>query len=68
MPPLEPYRASPDTWVLPSYLPVPGVALIVVNSYLIENAEPAVIETGMPVVRQEFLENLWSLIDRDSAA
>ena len=63
MPSLNPYRASPDTWVLPSYLTVPGIGLIVVNSYLIESEEPVVIDTGMPVVRQEFLENLWSLIN-----
>ena len=63
MPSLKPYRASSDTWVLPSYLPVPGIGLIVVNSYLIESEEPVVIDTGMPIVRQEFLENLWSLID-----
>jgi flavorubredoxin len=65
MPSLKPYRASSDTWVLPSYLPVPGIGLIVVNSYLIESEEPVVVDTGMPVVRQEFLENLWSLIDPD---
>ena len=39
MPALRPYRASADTWVLPSYLPVPGIGLIVVNSYLIESAD-----------------------------
>jgi flavorubredoxin len=63
MPALKPYRAASDTWVLPSYLPVPGLGLIVVNSYLIESHEPVVVDTGMPVVRQEFLETLWSLID-----
>ena len=63
MPALRPYRASADTWVLPSYLPVPGIGLILVNSYLIESAEPVIIDTGMAVVRQEFLETLWSLVD-----
>jgi flavorubredoxin len=63
MPALRPYRASADTWVLPSYLPVPGIGLIVVNSYLIESAEPVIIDTGMAVVRHEFLETLWSLVD-----
>lgn len=63
MPALKPYRAAPDTWVLPSYLPVPGLGNIVVNSYFIESQEPVVIDTGMPVVRQEFLEALWSLVD-----
>ena len=56
-------RAAPDTWVLPSYVPVPGLGLIVVNSYLIESREPVLVDTGMPVVRQGFLEHLWSLIE-----
>jgi flavorubredoxin len=63
MPALKPYRAAPDTWVLPSYLRVPGLGLIVLNSYLIIGREPVVIDTGMPVVREEFLESLWSLVD-----
>jgi flavorubredoxin len=63
VPALKPYRASPDTWVLPSYLTVPGLGLIVLNSYLIQGREPVVIDTGMPVVREEFLETLWSLVD-----
>jgi flavorubredoxin len=63
LPALQPYRASPDTWVLPAYLPVPSIGLIVVNSYLIEAAEPVLIDTGMPIVRQEFLEALGTLID-----
>jgi len=63
MPMLKPYRAAPDTWVLPAYLPVPGLGLITVNSYLIQSQEPALIDTGMPVVRQDFQEALWSLIE-----
>ncbi len=63
MPALKPYKAAEDTWVLPSYLPVPGLGLIVVNSYLILGKEPVVVDTGMPVVRQEFLEHLWSLVN-----
>jgi flavorubredoxin len=55
-------------FVLPSYLRVPdvgapGFGLLVVNSYLIRAAEPILIDTGMPIVRQEFLDSLWSLID-----
>jgi flavorubredoxin len=63
MPMLKPYRAAPDTWVLPAYLPVPGLGLITVNSYLIESREPTLVDTSMPVVRQEFQETLWSLIE-----
>lgn len=63
MPMLEPYRAAPDTWVLPSYLPVVGFGLITVNAYLILGEEPVLVDTGMPVVREDFLAALWSLIE-----
>jgi len=68
MPMLTPYRATADTYVIPSYLPVPdvpvpGFGIIVINSFLIQAREPVLIDTGMPVVREEFLKTLWSLID-----
>lgn len=68
MPGLPPYKASEDVYVLPSYLrvpdvPAPGFGLLVVNSYLIKAREPILIDTGMPIVKEEFLETLWSLID-----
>lgn len=63
MPMLTPYLAAPDTYVIPAYLPVPGLGLILVNSYLIKAREPVLIDTHMPVVRQEFLATLHSLID-----
>ena len=34
-----------------------------INSYLIKSSEPILIDTGMPVAREEFLSALWSLID-----
>ena len=68
MPILPPYKAADDVYVLPSYLrvpdlPCPGFGLLVVNSYLIKAREPILIDTGMPIVKEEFLETLWSLID-----
>lgn len=68
MPMLTPYRATADTYVIPSYLPVPdvpvpGFGVIIINSFLIQAREPVLIDTGMPVVREDFLKTLWSLID-----
>lgn len=67
MPILEPYIAAGDVNVLPSYLPVPdvrakGFGTIVANSYLIKAAEPILIDTGIPVVKEDFLKSLWGLI------
>ncbi len=57
-----PYRATADTYVLPSYEPAPGFGLLPVNAFLIQADEPVLVDTGMPKEREEFLEALWSLV------
>lgn len=57
-----PYRATADTYVLPSYEPAPGLGLLPINAFLIEADEPVLVDTGMPKERDEFLETLWSLV------
>ena len=44
-------------------MPAPGFGILLINSYLIKSQQPVLIDTGMPVVKDEFLESLWSLID-----
>lgn len=68
MPILPTYQATDDTYVLPSCLsvpdvPVPGFGTLVVNSYLIKSREPILVDTGMPIVKEHFLQTLWALID-----
>lgn len=68
MPMLPPYLVKDDTYVLPSYLPIPdvpapGFGKLMVNSYLIKAQEPILIDAGMPIVKEEFLHALWSLVD-----
>lgn len=68
MPMLPTYLAKDDTYVLPSFLPVPDVPVpgfgkLMVNSYLIKSREPILVDAGMPIVKEEFLIALWSLID-----
>lgn len=61
---LVPYRAAEDTWVIPAELPVISLGRIVINSYVIKSkAGVTLIDTHMPVVRQEYLEALGSLVD-----
>lgn len=57
------YAATPEIQVLPSHLPVPGLGVIPVNAYLLRAAEPVLIDTGMEIDREPFLQELWSLID-----
>ena len=58
-----PYRASADTYVIPTHLPVPGMGIVPVNCYLVQAEEPVLIDTLWPTERKQFLETLWSLID-----
>ena len=56
MPMLPTYLAKDDTYVLPSFLPVPdvpapGLGKLMVNYYLIKAKEPILIEAGMPMVK-----------------
>ena len=56
MPMLPTYLAKDDTYVLPSFLPVPdvpapGFGKLMVNSYLIKAKEPLLIDAGMPIGR-----------------
>ncbi|KAB2591201.1 MBL fold metallo-hydrolase [Streptomyces arboris] len=57
------YTAGPDIHVLPSALPIPGLGDQPVNAFLVRGGEPLLIDAGMPVDREGFLEALWALID-----
>lgn len=58
----EPFRIAPDVHVLPSHVPLPGFGVLNVNSFLIEGAEPTLVDTGIPLHQDGFLESVWSLI------
>ncbi len=58
----EPYRASPDIYVLPTHLPVPGVGKIPVNAFLLLAEEPVLIDAGLGVDESEFVAALESII------
>ncbi|MFE5911381.1 MBL fold metallo-hydrolase [Streptomyces wedmorensis] len=57
------YTAGPDIHVLPSALPVPGLGHQPVHAFLLRAGQPLLVDTGMPVDREDFLDSLWSLID-----
>jgi len=58
-----PYRAGDDTYVISSYGPFLGFGVLAINWFLIQAEEPILIDTGMPIEREEYLNTLWSLID-----
>jgi flavorubredoxin len=59
----EPRRVSDDTYVVQTDMPAPPFGVLPVNWYLIEAQEPVLVDTGMPVEREQFLKTLRSLID-----
>jgi flavorubredoxin len=60
---LETYTAGPELHVLPSELPIPDLGLQPVNAYLLRGEQPMLVDSGMPVDREEFEDALWSLVD-----
>lgn len=57
------YRAMPDIEVLPAFFPIPGMGFLAVNAFLLKASEPVLIDTGMRIDSEAFLEALWSIID-----
>jgi glyoxylase-like metal-dependent hydrolase (beta-lactamase superfamily II) len=58
----SPYRASADVHVLPANLELPGMGVLPVNAYLITAEEPVLVDTGLGVDEDDFVDALSSLI------
>ena len=52
-----------DWSVLPSWLPVPGMGVLPVNSYLMAGREPVLVDTGLSALADDFLAALESCVD-----
>jgi flavorubredoxin len=59
----KPRRANADTYVVTTDFPAGPLGILPINWYLIEAQEPVLVDTGMPIERQQFLTTLESLID-----
>lgn len=58
----EPYLAGPDTYALPSHIPVPGVGNLLVNAFVLRSEEPVLIDTGLGTDSPEFLDAVDSIV------
>jgi glyoxylase-like metal-dependent hydrolase (beta-lactamase superfamily II) len=56
-------RPAPDVVALSDVVPIPGLGFLPVNAYVLQAAEPVVVDTGLRASRPEFLRELWSLVD-----
>lgn len=58
-----PYQAAPDVHVLPTNLALPGLGVLPVNAYVLLAEEPVLIDAGIGVDGDEFIDALASIID-----
>lgn len=59
----EPYKVTPEIDILPSYFPIPGLGIIPINSFVLRAAEPVLVDAGLTLLGEEFMEKLTSVID-----
>lgn len=60
----RPVEIAPDTWVIQATVGE-GVApqAIHMNSMVIRGAEPVVVDTGCPIHREQYLEDLFAIVE-----
>jgi len=60
---LAPRRVAADTTLIGAWVPLPGLGLLPVNSYVIQSAQPVLVDTGVAPLRDQFLAALGRTID-----
>ena len=59
----KPHQAMPDIEVLPANFPIPGMGFLAVNAYVIKAKEPVLVDTGMGIDSESFMNALESVIN-----
>jgi flavorubredoxin len=59
----EPRLIAADTWLLESWLPVPGLGVLPANAFVIRAREPVLIDTGVAALRADFMDALARVLD-----
>jgi hypothetical protein len=60
---IDPRLVAHETWLLGSWIPVPGLGVLPGNAYLIRSTEPVLVDTGLAGLREPFIAALETLID-----
>jgi glyoxylase-like metal-dependent hydrolase (beta-lactamase superfamily II) len=58
----EPFAASRDVHVIPTYWPVPNAGVLAMNAFVIKAAEPVLVDTGVGVLAEGFVDALASIL------
>lgn len=59
----EPVEQPDDTFLLPSYCPIPGLGVLPMHALLIRGAQPILIDTGPSATSGAFIQALGQLIN-----
>lgn len=59
----SPYQGAPDVHVFPANLSLPGLGVLPINAYLLMAEEPVLIDTGIGVDTDDFVEAVGSVVD-----
>ena len=62
VPRTTPRPIAPQTWLIHNVAPT-GPGYIAANSLVVRGAEPVVVDTGAPVHREQWLEQVFSLVE-----
>ena len=60
---VSPRKVAADTTTLVSYAPLGDLGLLPVNAHVIHAAEPVLVDTGLPMLKDDFLKALGEVID-----
>lgn len=58
----EPRWVANDTESIVSYFPLPGYGMLPINAFLIRSAEPVLVDTGLGLLKDPFMNHLRALI------
>lgn len=57
------YEVQTDVHVLPAFIPIPTVGLLSVNAFLVEAAQPYLVDTGLLVDSEELVRAVEAILD-----
>jgi flavorubredoxin len=59
----QPEPVAPESWLIPTLAAEPSGAFVGAHSLVIRGAEPMIVDTGCSLVREEWLDKVWSVLD-----
>jgi flavorubredoxin len=65
VPTVAPHRVTDDTWLIPNLAHAGPDVFLPVNTMVIRGEQPVIVDTGAPVHRDSWLEQVFSLVDPD---